>query len=370
MIWAERLELVLDEMQQAGLDMLICLSGDMHPFQQTNPVALLSGARVVGESFVALEVSGESTLVVSPDWEEDRVRVHSHTSKTVGCEDIRAQLLKTIQNSAKVGFAGLNTLSYATANWMSEAFKGALVPFDAELKYATRRKTSMEIERARRATEIAEYGYDLMLRVASIGMSEIELATEVCTAMTGLGADDNFIMLSASPHNRAVRPPGARRLEDGDLILCEISPSFEGQFSQICRTTVIGDMPEILPIKYALLQEAVRNGVGAAKPGVTVGTVVEAINANLIAAGYGAFCAPPHMRARGHGLGFGSVDPGDLAAGCSEVIDHDMVFVIHPNQYMPETGYMMCGEPVVVTGQGATFLSSHTATLDQICSAG
>ena len=29
-----------------------------------------------------------------------------------------------------------------------------------------------------------------------------------------------------------------------------------------------------------------------------------------------------------------------------------MIFVMHPNQYIPETGYLMCGEPVVITAEG------------------
>jgi Xaa-Pro aminopeptidase len=86
----------------------------------------------------------------------------------------------------------------------------------------------------------------------------------------------------------------------------------------------------------------------------------------LIEAGYGEFCVPPHMRARGHGLGFGSIDPGDLSANSQSVIERDMVFVIHPNQYMPETGYMMCGDPVVVTETGARNLAARPAALDQL----
>jgi len=33
---------------------------------------------------------------------------------------------------------------------------------------------------------------------------------------------------------------------------------------------------------------------------------------------------------------------------------------------LPETGYMMCGEPVVVTPRGAEALSSRRAELDVI----
>ena len=37
---------------------------------------------------------------------------------------------------------------------------------------------------------------------------------------------------------------------------------------------------------------------------------------------------------------------------------------MHPNQYLPETGYMMCGGPVVITAGGAQLLSAREAELD------
>jgi Xaa-Pro dipeptidase len=48
------------------------------------------------------------------------------------------------------------------------------------------------------------------------------------------------------------------------------------------------------------------------------------------------------------------------------VLESGMVFVMHPNQYIPETGYLMCGEPVVITDQGARSLSRRQAELDVI----
>jgi Xaa-Pro aminopeptidase len=44
-----------------------------------------------------------------------------------------------------------------------------------------------------------------------------------------------------------------------------------------------------------------------------------------------------------------------------------MTFVMHPNQYLPETGYLMCGEPVVITPDGAKELSERAAELDSVC---
>jgi hypothetical protein len=40
-----------------------------------------------------------------------------------------------------------------------------------------------------------------------------------------------------------------------------------------------------------------------------------------------------------------------------------MLFMIHPNQYLPETGYLLCGEPVVVTQSGADVLTAERSAL-------
>ncbi|MEA2937849.1 MAG: hypothetical protein QOC56_1353, partial [Alphaproteobacteria bacterium] len=69
------------------------------------------------------------------------------------------------------------------------------------------------------------------------------------------------------------------------------------------------------------------------------------------------------IRRRGHGLGFGSVRPGDVALDNMTVLEPDMLFMIHPNQYLPETGYLLCGEPVVMTANGAEPLTAKKASL-------
>jgi Xaa-Pro aminopeptidase len=72
------------------------------------------------------------------------------------------------------------------------------------------------------------------------------------------------------------------------------------------------------------------------------------------------------MRVRGHGLGITSDLPGDIVSESSTKLEEGMIFVMHPNQYIPETGYLMCGEPVVITPTGAKALSARTAELDII----
>jgi Xaa-Pro dipeptidase len=155
-------------------------------------------------------------------------------------------------------------------------------------------------------------------------------------------------------------------LDVGDIILSEITPCYQGQFVQICRTTVIGEPSPLLKEKYKILQDAMYRGQEAATPGKTVREVAEAINDVFRNAGYGKYCRPPYMRVRGHGLGVTSDRPGDITDDSDVVLEEGMVFVMHPNQYLPETGYLMCGEPVVITPRGAEALSKDIAQLDFI----
>jgi Xaa-Pro dipeptidase len=364
----QRVRKVLAAMDRAGLDALIAVSGDVHGFQQPNAVMLLTGFRAIGVSFAVLRRDGELTLTVSPAWETERAD-GARAARVDGTDDVRAALataLAQIGPTARLGVVGLDSLGYDEARWLSQALGERSHRFDKEFLAQTRQKSAAEIRSAERATEVAVQGYVRLLELARPGVSEIDLATDICAEMADAGADDNFLMLSAARHNRAVRPPGSHTLETGDVILCEISPSVGGQFSQICRTAMVGAAPEIFVEKYALLQQSFQNGLQAAVPGARVSDLVAAINRNLVEAGYGEFCVPPHMRARGHGLGFGSIEPGDLSADSAAAIEPDMVFVIHPNQYLPETGYMMCGDPVVVTESGTRNLAAPPASFDQI----
>ena len=92
--------------------------------------------------------------------------------------------------------------------------------------------------------------------------------------------------------------------------------------------------------------------------------VCAAIDDHLSAAGYAQFSRPPFIRRRGHGLGSGSTAPGDVSVDNDALLEPGMLFMVHPNQFLPETGYMMCGEPVVVTQDGFEILTQETAALE------
>jgi Xaa-Pro dipeptidase len=64
-------------------------------------------------------------------------------------------------------------------------------------------------------------------------------------------------------------------------------------------------------------------------------------------------------------MSLGTMDP-EIATSCRSVFEKNSVFVMHPNQYLPDTGYFMCGEPVIITDSGAQPLTSRMGELGSI----
>jgi Xaa-Pro dipeptidase len=368
MNFQERLADICRRMQDEKLALLIGLHDGAHFIEKPNPVMVLSGFKSIGAAAALLFSDGSCTLIVTPRWDAGRAAELCPQARVVGVDDLVAALRVFFGDDfprdtiSEIGIAGLSLLPSGIASPISAALAGARAA-DKLIFDAARTKTVEEIAFAREAARIAELGYARLLQIAAPGMTEDALAVDLKGYMKTLGAEDNFLLLCAGPHNRAVQPSTGRKLERGDIILAEITPSYRGQLTQICRTVVIGDPPEELARKYALVVEAMRHGIAAARPGVAMAEVCRAINAVLEAQGYGEYCHPPHIRRRGHGLGFASVRPGDVSLDNAIVLEPDMLFMIHPNQYLPETGYLLCGEPVVITARGAEFLTAEQSSL-------
>ncbi len=171
--------------------------------------------------------------------------------------------------------------------------------------------------------------------------------------MRKAGAEDAFFLLGTEPHNQAMHAPTDKRLAPGDIIICELSPVYEGLFVQVCRTVSVGAPSAALQKDYALLQQAQQAALQVVRAGVSAAQVSDTMNAVFGAAGYGEYCRPPYMRTRGHGFGFGSIKPGGrIDETTPGTLEHHQIIVLHPNQYMPDSGYLACGETILVTREG------------------
>ncbi len=357
-------------MQVNNIGVLIAYGSGLHAFTGTNPAWYASAYKQLGpHAAVILPMDAEPLFVMTPVWDAPRYRERQTMEMlAVAPEaflDTVSRELKARRLKGAIAVAGGPLQTRLTKDAWPDVIGDE--PIDAEklVSDIMRIRDEWSLNCTRRAVAIAEAGYENLLETTHAGMREYELAAELEIFMRSRGGEDNFQLMSASQHNQAGHMPTNRVLERGDLILAEITPAVEGEFIQICRSAVIGGPSEVQLEKFELLLTALKAGMRAATPGTSVTELVEVMNKPIAEAGYAEYTVPPYMRTRGHSMGFGSMEP-EVAPGYEHYMQEGMVFVMHPNQYIPETGYIMCGEPVIITEQGAEHLTSEMGMLGSI----
>jgi len=365
---AERIERVLRRMTADRIDTVIAFSNAKHHLARINLGAHLMGYRSIGESALVLRGDGTQRLVVTPAYDAERAALRRPELPLTVSDDLAAALAELLRQRApgRIATTGLGAMPHDLAVRLLDIVGADALAFDDIVNEVTAPKTDEEIANARKAVAIAEQTHEHMLVVARAGMRECDLAVEMNLYAKGLGANDNFLMLSGGPHQQGVGASSNRPLERGDVIIAESTPAYDGQFGQICRSASVGAPSNVLAEKYALVVRAMTAGIEIIRPGIKVSDVAGAIDAVLTDAGYEKYNRPPYMNRRGHGMGTGSIAPGDIAIENHMILEEDMLFVVHPNQYLPETGYLLCGEPVRVTATGYESLSKKWAELGAV----
>jgi Xaa-Pro aminopeptidase len=350
------------------IDTLVAFSNAKHHLARINLAAHLMGYRALAESAFVLRADGTQRLIIAPAYDAERASLRRPEVPLTATDDLVASIAELLRQRApgRIGTTGIGSLPHDLAVRLIDVVGKDAVPFDDAVNAVTAPKTDEEIENARKAVAIAEQAHEHMLAVGHVGMRECDLAVEMNLFAKELGANDNFLMLSAGPHQLGVGASSNRPLQTGDVIIAESTPAFDGQFGQICRSAAVGPASNVLADKYALLVRAMTAGIEKVRPGATVADVAGAIDAVMTEAGYEKYNHPPYLNRRGHGMGTGSIAPGDIDVSNPTVLEEDMAFVIHPNQYLPETGYLLCGEPVRVTATGYEALSKKWAEMDSV----
>jgi Xaa-Pro aminopeptidase len=343
----KRLTRLRQAMREQGLQALLVYDSGRHNFLRMNYVAYLTDFISVGpETMLVVPLEDDAVLYLTPAWDLPRAQEESAVSDVRPFKEFWTRLANL---AGKVGLIGREAMHVDMHEEIAKALNQTPTNAKDIIETMARCKTPFELARLRRAAAIADAGVSALHEEARPGLKEYELAAIVEHRMRYLGAEDNFGMVVANSHNQALHPATDRVTQPGDIIIGEITPCIGGLFVQICRTVVLGEPPPVVREKYAILHKAMGLGMAAAQTGAPASAVAVAINGAFIDAGYEKYCRPPFMRVRGHGLGCGSFAPGSLEDENKTKLEEGMTFIIHPNQYLPETGYLTLGDTVAMT---------------------
>ena len=341
---------IQEMMAQENLGGLLFYSNQLRP----EYIHYVANYKLLGEKAVCcLPLEGLPALFISEAWDKEMAVVQSGLEVTVMEKDWPRQIAAAARRcKGRLGVVGRDNLGSMGVKVLESALGRETVSATSLLDRVAVVKSPYELALIREAEQMADAGFRRAIEVASEGLIDYALAAEIDYAMRDIGATDNFQMLAIGKELTGMLLPFGKKVERGDLLLFEITPS-NGVLTysaQLCRTAIFGETPgSFLQGKYAILIEAQEQSLAIIKPGTKVSEVARIQNEIIGKAGYKEYCRPPYMRARGHSFGLGRIEVDEDSP--LEFVE-GMSVVVHPNQYIPETGYLALGEHIIVTATG------------------
>jgi Xaa-Pro dipeptidase len=228
-------------------------------------------------------------------------------------------------------------------------------------------KLPEEIDAVRRAAQMADDAYAAFRAAVRPGRAQYEVVAEIERYLRSRGCPDNFMIIGSGGKDvLGMTPASERRICLGDLVTTELTPAIEGYFVQICRTLVVGKANEMQRRAFAIFREALEAGIAAVRPAATAADVARAENDVFRKYGLGDYTTSKWTRVRGHGLGLFCDSKPHLLEHVDTPLVPGMTLIVHPNTYHPEVGYMVLGDAVVVTDEGAEVLCKTPRELFEV----
>jgi len=311
-----------------------------------------------GEGVALVRRDGGSTLFLDSPLEADRAGVEAPGVEIVYAADMLAKVEALIvrAGNSRVGSAPKRLMPHRLA---SRAKDLGVADSTAMIDRLLMKKLDCEIAAMRAAANMADEGYAVFRNAARAGRADYELVAEVEAFFRAKGVDDNFMIIGVGGREvRGMAPPMGKKLKRGDLVTTELTPCINGYYLQICRTLVLGEPSAQQRAAFAVYRDALEAGIAAAKPGVTAADIARAENEIFRAHNLGEYVTDAYTRVRGHGLGLFVDTKPHILEDVNTRIEENMTMIVHPNTYHPEVGYMVLGDAIIITADGADVLTT------------
>ena len=203
---------------------------------------------------------------------------------------------------------------------------------------------------------------------ARLGMTPADYSAAIDAATSALGGSPEFSLVlideaAAQPHG-SKKPQITKR---GSVVLFDCGCTVHGYQSDISRTFVYGAPPTAEQRKvWNQVHEGQQIAIRAAKIGVPVGTIDDAVRAAYTSWGYGPGYKLPGLSHRtGHGIGMDGHEPAYLVHGDPTPLEPGMCFSDEPGIYLPGKFGVRLEDCWYMTANGPKFFSEPPTSIDR-----
>jgi len=254
----------------------------------------------------------------------------------------------------------------------SPGMEKRLVSAERMVSALRERKSAAEIERIKAAVSVTEKIWDDVARFMKPGMTEKQVADFILGQMklhdvrSGWEVSSCPAVFAGIGVAEAHFAPGDKKIQKGELVNIDFGVRKNGYVSDMQRVFYVLDEGEINPPAevqkgFDTIVQAIRKSKDAIKPGVKAFEIDAVARKTVRDGGYEEFA-----HGLGHQVGIfvhdGTAILGPLwekyAQKPVQLLEQNMVFTLEPRVKIPSRGNMSIEEMVMVTDNGAEWLSS------------
>ena len=215
--------------------------------------------------------------------------------------------------------------------------------FDCNIHYIKTKglriqKNKIEIQKLKKAADIASETINWIKKQAIIGKTEIEVARMISIHMLELGASNNsFDPIVASGKNGAIphHSPSSKIIESNELITIDIGCVYDGYCSDITRTFATGkNIDKKLLEIYNIVLESQNKGINQAKLGMLGKEIDDICRQYIKNNNYGKY----FTHSTGHGVGMEVHELPNISPNSLTPVEPNHVFTIEPGIYIKDLG--------------------------------
>jgi Xaa-Pro dipeptidase len=199
------------------------------------------------------------------------------------------------------------------------------------------------------------------------GMTPADFGAAIDAATSALGGSPEFSLVLID--EAAAQPHGSNKpqiVKAGSTILFDCGCTVHGYQSDISRTFVFGTASAEQRKVWDQVHEGQQIAIRAAKMGVPVGTIDDAVRAAYESWGYGPGYKLPGLPHRtGHGIGMDGHEPAYLVHGDTTPLAAGMCFSDEPGIYIPGKFGVRLEDCWHMTDAGPKFFTEPPPSIDQ-----
>ena len=201
-------------------------------------------------------------------------------------------------------------------------------------------KDTYEIAQISKASAIIDSLYKIFEEEAKIGSSERDLEALILSEAIKRGMNpvsytanlDPLIIASGKNGSYPHALISNRELEQGDLVVVDLTLRYNGYVGDATRTFAVGQIDPVLERAYNVVKLSQQEGIECIEKSSLYSEIDKRCRESISSNGYGDF----FIHSTGHGVGLDVHELPWISSGSNNKIKHNTVFTIEPGIYIEE----------------------------------